>query len=77
MRRQIENELYIPEITECITADHELNMNLFSTSFSRPPPQWFRYEYNCKLVAKAFSSIFDELLQRQSKNLVLSARANV
>ena len=53
------------------------NQALKNTRFYRPHPQWFRHEYTCKLVTKAFSFVFEDFLQRQFKNQVFSAKTNV
>ena len=53
-----ENDLSIPQVTECIRIDDKLHVKLFFKGSPIPLPQWFRKGHNCCLTRKSMPENF-------------------
>ena len=62
-----ENELSIPEVTECIRIDQELHVKLFFKGAPVPLPQWFRQGRDCRLIRKSMLENFPVYLQSHNE----------
>ena len=78
----VDNEMLLPEVTECIRIDKKLHVKLFFKCLPLPLRQWFRHGQDCRLTRKSvlenfpayllsqtekFDSIFEELREYKCK----------
>ena len=63
----VDNEMSVPEVTECIRVDKELHVKLFYKGLPLPLPQWFRHGRNCRLTRKSMLENFPAYLQSQTE----------
>ena len=49
----VDNEILLPEVTECIRTDKELDVKLLFKGSPVPLPQWFRHGRDCRLTHKS------------------------
>ena len=49
----VDNEMLLPEVTECIRTDKELDVKLLFKGSPVPLPQWFRHGRDCRLTHKS------------------------
>ena len=54
----VDNEMLVPEVTECIRIDKELHVKLFFKGSPVPLPQWFRHGRDCRLTHKSMLENF-------------------
>ena len=52
------NDLYVPEVTDCVRVDRNLHVKLFYKSSPLPLPQWFRHGRDCHLTRKGMMQNF-------------------
>ena len=62
-----ENEMSIPEVTDCIRIDSELHVQPFFKGASVPLPQWLRHGRDCRLSRKSMLKNFPAYLQSRKE----------
>ena len=63
----VDNEMLLPEVTECIRIDKELHVKLSFKGSLVPLPQWFRHGRDCCLTHKNMLENFPAYLMSQTE----------